>query len=138
MSEKNAKILFVCIENSSRSQMAEGFARARGINATSAGTNPSISVNPLAIEVMKEKGIDISGARPKAITEQMVQEADLVVLTDSSLESSMPKNIRKKFGKKLVEWSISDPQGQPIEVVRFIRDGIDRDLNSLLVDKKFT
>lgn len=117
--------------------MAEGFARARGIDAMSAGSVPSSHINPLAIEVMKEKGIDISAARPKAITEQMVKQADIVVLTDSSLEKSIPKNIRKKFGKKLVVWSISDPQGQPIEVVRFVRDGIERELNSLLLGKKF-
>jgi arsenate reductase (thioredoxin) len=91
------KILFVCIENSSRSQMAEGFAKARGVAASSAGSMPSSHINPFAIEVMKEKGIDISGAKPKGITEQMVNDADVVVLTDSSLEGSIPKNIRKKF-----------------------------------------
>jgi arsenate reductase (thioredoxin) len=93
-------------------------------------------VNPIAIEVMKEKGIDISSAKPKVITEQMVDDADVVVLTDSTLEKSIPKNIRKKFGKKLVVWSVSDPSGQPIEVVRFIRNSIERDLNSLLSEKK--
>jgi len=130
-----SKILFICIENSSRSQMAEGLARARGVNASSAGTFPASHVNPLALDVMKEKGIDISGARPKPITEQMVQEAEVVVLTDSSLEESLPKNIRKKIGKKLVVWSISDPQGQPIEVVRLIRDQIERSFDSLMEAK---
>lgn len=96
------KILFVCIENSSRSQMAEGFARAKGINASSVGTIPSNHINPLAIDVMKERGIDTSEARTKAITEQMVQEADVVVLTDSSLENLISKNIQEKIGKKLV------------------------------------
>lgn len=138
MSENTAsgkKILFICVENSSRSQMAEGFARSKGIIASSAGTFPASAINQFAIEVMTEKGIDISGAKPKAITEQMVQDADVVVLTDSSLEKSIPKNIRKKFGKKLVVWSISDPRGQPIEVVRFVRNSIERDLNSLLLQK---
>ena len=65
--------------------MAEGFARARGLRASSAGTVPSTHINPLAVEVMKEKGIDISEARPKAITEQMMNDADVVILTGSSL-----------------------------------------------------
>ena len=130
MSKEN-NILFICFENSSRSQMAEGFARARGMNATSAGTFPASQISSLVVQAMKEKGIDISSAKPKAITEQMVQEANVVVLTDASLEELLPKNIRKKIGKKLVAWSISDPQGQPIEVVRFVRDGIERSLNSM-------
>ena len=130
MSKEN-NILFISIENSSRSQMAEGFARARGMNATSAGTFPASQISSLVVQAMKEKGIDISSAKPKAITEQMVQEANVVVLTDASLEELLPKNIRKKIGKKLVAWSISDPQGQPIEVVRFVRDGIERSLNSM-------
>ncbi|MDG6996392.1 MAG: hypothetical protein JRN52_10765 [Nitrososphaerota archaeon] len=112
--------------------MAEGFARAKGINAASAGTFPAKQVNPLVVKAMKEKGIDISSARPKSVTEEMVEKAGTVVLTDASLEELLPKNIRKKIGKKLVIWSISDPQGQPIEVVRFVRDNIERSLNSLL------
>ncbi len=129
---KESTILFICVENSSRSQMAEGFAKAKGINATSAGTFPASQISPLVVQAMKEKEIDISSAKPKPITEQMVEEAKVVVLTDASLEELLPKNIRKKIGKKLVTWSISDPQGQPIEVVRFIRDGIEKSLNSLL------
>jgi arsenate reductase (thioredoxin) len=132
LGEKTNKILFMCIENSSRSQMAEGFAKARGLQASSAGTFPSTEVNPLVVQAMKEKGIDISSARPKAITEQMVEEASIVVLTDSLLEDSLPKNIRKKIGKKLVIWSIADPKGQPISVVRFIRDSIEKDIDSQL------
>lgn len=136
MANKTNKILFVCIENSSRSQMAEGFAKARGLEACSAGTFPATEVNPLVVQAMMEKGIDISNAKPKAITEQMVEEAMVVVLTDSSLEYSLPKNIRKKIGKKLVIWSIADPKTQPISVVRFIRDGIEKDVDSLLKTHK--
>lgn len=132
MKDKTSKILFVCIENSSRSQMAEGFAKARGLDASSAGTFPATEVNPLVVQAMREKGIDISDEKTKAITEQMAEDAKVVVLTDSSLESSIPKNIRKKIGKKLVIWSIADPKGQPISVVRFIRDGIEKDVDSLL------
>ena len=96
---------------------------------------PATSVNPLVVEVMKEKGIDISGAKPKKITDEVVEQSQIVVLTDSSLESLLPKNIRKKIAKKLVFWSISDTQGQSIEAVRFIKDSIERSLNSLLQSK---
>jgi len=87
--------------------MAEGFPGARGINSSSTGSMsvPSGPMNRLAVEVMSEKGIDVSGAKPKAITEQMVNDADVVGLTGSTLENSIRKNIRKKFRKKLVVWS---------------------------------
>lgn len=112
--------------------MAEGFAKARGLDASSAGTFPASQVNPIVVQAMMEKGIDISNAKPKAITEQMAEEAKVVVLTDSSLEYSLSKNIRKKIGKKLVIWSIADPKGQPISVVRFIRDSVEKNVDSLL------
>jgi len=129
-SAKN-EILFVCIENSSRSQMAEGFAKARGLAASSAGTFPTSYVNPLVIQAMNEDGIDISGNKPKLLTEELAEKAKLVVLTDSTLEDALPKNIRKKIGKKLQVWSISDPKLEPIEGVRFIRDQIKREVDQL-------
>jgi arsenate reductase (thioredoxin) len=132
LEQKSKNILFVCIENSSRSQMAQGFAKARGLEASIAGTFPATQVDPLVVQAMIEKGIDISNAKPKSITEQMAEEAGIVVLTDSYLESSLPKNIRKRIGKKLVIWSIADPKAQPISVVRFIRDSIEKDVDSLL------
>jgi arsenate reductase (thioredoxin) len=78
-------VLFVCIENSSRSQMAEGFAKRLGMKAASAGTIPSTQVNPLVVQAMKEVGIDITLNKPREITPQMVEQARLVVLTDASL-----------------------------------------------------
>jgi hypothetical protein len=80
--ENTKKILFVCIENAGRSQMAEAFARYYGkgkILATSAGNRPADKVNPLVVEAMKEKGIDISMNKPKLITFEMAQDADLIV-----------------------------------------------------------
>ena len=112
--------------------MAEGFAKALGLNASSAGTFPASHVNPLVIQAMMEEGIDILGNKPKLVTEEMVEKAGLVVLTDATLEESLPKNIRKRIGRKLVVWSITDPQGQPIEGVRFIRDKIRREVNELV------
>jgi protein-tyrosine-phosphatase len=118
-------ILFVCIENSSRSQIAEGFAKKLGLEATSAGTVPSTHVNPLVIDAMREVGVEISGNAPKELTEKMIEDANLVVLTDASLERSLPGNLRRKMRKKVVEWNLSDPQGKSIDEIRYIRDEIE-------------
>ena len=111
--------------------MAEGFARTLGLSASSAGTFPASYVNPLVIQAMMEEGIDISSSKPKLLTEEMVENAGLVVLTDATLEEALRKNIRKRIGKKLLVWSISDPKSEPIEGVRFIRDQIRREVNGL-------
>jgi len=124
-------VLFVCIENSSRSQMAEGFAKRLGMKAASAGTVPSTHVNPLVVQAMKEVGIDITLNKPREITPEMVGQAKLVVLTDASLRQSIDKNLAKKMKKKLVEWNLPDPQGKSIEEIRFIRDQIERMVSTL-------
>jgi arsenate reductase (thioredoxin) len=131
MTEGKDSILFVCIENSSRSQMAEGFAKKLGLNASSAGTFPSTEVNSLVVQAMMEKGVDISQGRPKALTNEMVDQATTVVLTDASLENSIPPKLRSKMKKKLVIWSVADPQGLPIEAIRMIRDQIERNVGEL-------
>lgn len=128
---QNKLVLFVCIENSSRSQIAEGFAKQMGVNAASAGTFPSTYVNPLVIQAMHEKGIDLSNNTPKLLTAEMVENADVVVLTDSSIEKSFPKSISKKMKNKIVRWSIPDLQREPIEGVRLIRDDIERQVREL-------
>jgi len=125
------RVLFVCIENSSRSQMAEGFANKLGLRAISAGTVPSTHVNPLVVQVMQEKGVDITLNKTKEITPEMVDCARLVVLIDASLKQSLDKNLAKKVKKKLVEWNLPDPQGKSIEEIRFIRDQIERMVRSL-------
>lgn len=117
--------LFVCIENSSRSQMAEGFAKNIGLNAESAGTFPSTHVNPLVVEAMLEKGIDISNNTTKTLTRESIDRADVVILTDESIENSFPKDLKARMRKKLVRWSVEDPQGKPIEVIRLVRDEIE-------------
>lgn len=124
-------ILFVCIENSSRSVMAEAFAKQVGLEASSAGTVPATHVNPLVVEVMKEVGIDVSRGTPKKLTESMIEGAGTVVLTDASLEKSMPRNLWRKMRKKVLEWSIPDPQGRLIEEVRFVRDEIKAEVRKL-------
>jgi protein-tyrosine-phosphatase len=120
------EILFVCVENAGRSQMAEAFAKQRGISATSAGTVPATTVNPVIVEVMKERGIDLSSSHPKMLTMEMVNEADLVVTMGCSVEEICPAPIIAKMQKKLVDWNLEDPKGKPIEKVRQIRDEIER------------
>jgi len=124
-------VLFVCIENSSRSQTAEGFARRIGLGALSAGTFPPTHVNPLVIEAMGEVGVDISKGETKEVTEKMIDNASLVVLTDASLETALQGNLRKRMRKKMVMWSVPDPQGRPIEEIRLVRDDIERRVKDL-------
>jgi protein-tyrosine-phosphatase len=125
------KILFVCVENAGRSQMAEAFAKKLGLSATSAGTLPATRINPLVVKVMKEKGIDLSTNRPKVLTMQMVNEADLIVTMGCSVEEVCPAPIVAKMQKKLVDWNLNDPKGRPIEMVRQIRDEIEREVAEL-------
>lgn len=131
MAVKDMKILFVCVENAGRSQIAEVFAQRRGIIATSAKTLPANTVNSAVVEVMKEKGIDLSTTRPKMLTMQMVNEADLVVTMGCSVEQVCPAPLLAKMQKKLVDWNLEDPKGKPIEKVRQIRDEIEREVGKL-------
>ncbi len=135
MSEKQEglgkRLLFVCIENSSRSVIAEAFAKRLGFKASSAGTFPSTRVNSLVVEAMKEVGIDVSQSRPKELTPKMIEEADLVILTDASLEKAIPGDLRKKMRKKSVQWNIPDPQGKEIYEIRFVRDQIESTVGKL-------
>lgn len=125
------KILFVCVENAGRSQMAEAFANYYGKNklvASSAGNMPSDRINPAVVETMKEKGIDISTNRPKLITLQMTQDADLIVTMGCDDQGTCPG----PFFKPTVDWKIEDPKGKPIEKVREIRDEIEKKVRKLL------
>jgi protein-tyrosine-phosphatase len=125
------KILFVCVENAGRSQMAEAFAKVYGegrIEAMSAGTMPAHEVNPIVVQVMKEKGIDLSANKPKLIANQMVQEADMIIVMGCSAEGFCPAPLLNK----VVDWGIEDPKGKSIEKVREIRDEIERKAKGLL------
>ena len=125
------KILFVCVENAGRSQMAEAFAKQRGISATSAGTVPATTVNPVVVEVMKERGIDLSSSHPKMLTIEMVNEADLVVTMGCSVEEVCPAPLIARMQKKLVEWNIEDPKGKSIDKVRQIGEEIEQKVAEL-------
>ena len=106
--------------------MAEAFARKMGLAATSAGTVPSSKINPIVVEAMKEKGLDIGSNHPKMLTTEMINDASLVVTMGCSIEEACPRPMLAQMQKKLVDWSLEDPKGKPIEKVRAIRDDIER------------
>jgi arsenate reductase len=116
------RILFVCVHNSGRSQMAEAFlnrvakGRARGF---SAGTQPTNKVNPVVVEAMREVGVDISGRKPKKLTFEMLQSADCVITMGCNAAEACPAS-----RVPTEDWELDDPEGKPIEKVRQIRDEI--------------
>ncbi len=119
MHQETKKILFVCVENAGRSQMAQGFAEAFGkerAEVYSAGSRPATEINPMAIEVMKERGIDLSGRRPKGLNDLPPIEMDYLVTM--GCEETCPA----VPAKKIIEWEIPGPKGKPIDEVRRIRD----------------
>ncbi len=120
------EILFVCVENAGRSQMAQAFAEKLGLKATSAGTVPSGKINPVVVEAMKDKGIDISNKSPKMLTPEMINRASLVVTMGCSVEEACPKPMLAAMQKKLVDWHLDDPKGKPMSEVRTIRDEIEK------------
>ena len=124
MTEKT--ILFVCIENAGRSQMAEGFFNQKyapeGYRAISAGTRPAPQINPLAVQVMEEVGIDISSQKSKLITEDMIRSSSKSVNMGCMERAECPVF----FINNVVDWGIEDPKGKPVEKVREIRDEIER------------
>jgi protein-tyrosine-phosphatase len=117
------KILFICVENAGRSQMAEAFFRKympKGFEAISAGTKPSTHVNPTVLQAMKEIGIDIENQIPKHISQQIIDESEKAINMGCMDKESCPA----LFVKDVVDWQIPDPKGKSIEEVREIRDQI--------------
>jgi arsenate reductase len=125
-------ILFVCVENAGRSQMAEGFFNQKyapkGYRAISAGTRPSSQINPLAVQAMKEVGINISSnQKSKIITEDMIRSSEKSVNMGCIDKAECPM----LFINNIVDWGIEDPKGKPIEKVREIRDEIERQVKQI-------
>ncbi len=123
------KVLFVCIHNSGRSQMAEAFAKRLGdgvIVAQSAGTLPADSLNPTVLQAMDEIGYDMSAHYPKIMTDEMADSADLVITMGCgvSLEDAAEGAVCPVILVPSEDWALDDPKGQPIEEVRAIRDEI--------------
>jgi len=132
MKEKK-KILFVCVENARRSQMAQGFAEVFGgerAEVFSAGSRPSSSIDPLVIQVMKEKGIDLSSKRPKSLNELPPMEMDYLITM--GCEETCPAVL----AKKIIEWEILDPKGKSLDAFRNTRDMIEEKVRTLLKESE--
>ncbi len=121
----------MCVENAGRSQMAEAFARRRGFQAESAGTVPAESVNQAVVEAMGEKAFVFSLKKPKQLTTEMIDRADLVVTMGCSVEKVCPRPMLDKMQKKLIDWNLEDPKGKSLSEVRKIRNEIERRVEEL-------
>jgi len=122
MSERPA-VLFVCIHNAGRSQMAAGFLqRLAGdrVEVLSAGSEPAEQVNPVAVAAMREKGIDLARERPKLLTDAAVRQAEVVITMGCGDACPFYP------GKRYEDWELEDPAGKDLETVRRIRDEIER------------
>lgn len=133
--EPAKSILFVCVENAGRSQMAEGFFNKyapKEYVAISAGTKPVSQLNPIAVEVMREAGIDISNQKSKELTEDMIRNSSNIVNMGCMEKESCPTLFLQNF----LDWNIEDPKNKPIEKVREIRDEINQRVKELVASIK--
>lgn len=124
-------VLFVCVHNAGRSQMAAGWLKnlaGEQVEIWSAGSEPADQINPLAIEVMREVGIDISGEAPKILTTDSVSRADVVITMGCG--DTCPYFP----GKRYEDWELTDPAGQSIDIVRTVRDDIKDRITALMHD----
>ena len=136
MTDKKATVLFVCVHNAGRSQMAAGYVQHLAgdrVQVLSAGTEPKDQVNPSAIAAMAEEGIDIAHSTPKVLTTESVQDSDYVI--------TMGCGDACPFfpGKTYLDWPLSDPAGKGVDEVRPIRDEIRAKVEALIaeIDAKF-
>lgn len=131
MTDSKPSVLFVCVHNAGRSQMAAGFLRdiaGDRIEVRSAGSMPADQINPVAVAAMTEVGIDITGEQPKVLTTEAVQASDVVI--------TMGCGDACPFfpGKRYEDWKLDDPAGQGIDAVRPIRDDIRARIQQLVAE----
>ena len=131
MTDHKPSVLFVCVHNAGRSQMAAGYLRhyaGSRIEVRSAGSVPTEHINPIVVEAMSEDGIDISAEQPKVLTDEAVQDSDAVI--------TMGCGDACPFfpGKRYEDWELDDPAGQGIEAGRLIRDDIKTRIEALVAD----
>ena len=122
-------VLFVCVHNAGRSQMAAGFLTALSsgvVEVRSAGSIPADRINPVAVEAMAEVGIDIAGEQPKILTEDAVKESDVVITMGCGDKCPYFP------GKRYEDWVLDDPAGQDVDAVRPIRDEIRSRVETLI------
>ena len=128
---ESQNILFVCVENAGRSQMAEAFFRKyapENFNVISAGTTPSSQLNPIVVKVMQEIGIDMTSQEPKLLSEQMISSSFRTVNMGCMDKESCPS----LFVKDVLDWNIVDPKEKPLDEVRKIRDQIKDEVLNLI------
>jgi len=129
MASSTPSVLFVCVHNAGRSQMAAGFLRhlaGERIEVRSAGSMPAEQINPVAVEAMREVGIDIAAEQPKVLATETVQTSDVIVTMGCG--DACPYFP----GKRYEDWKLDDPAGQGIDAVRPIRDEIKRRVEELI------
>lgn len=129
MTSSKPKVLFLCVHNAGRSQMALGFMRALSagkVDVFSGGSEPADSVNPAAVEVMAERGIDIGDEVPTRFADEMVKSADVVITMGCG--DTCPYYP----GTRYIDWEVEDPAGHPVDAVRPIRDDIEERVRGLL------
>ena len=129
--DDSKNILFVCVENAGRSQMAEAFFKKfakNRFNVISAGTSPSSNLNPIVVSVMEEIGIDLKNQNPQLLSSSMIENSNKTVNMGCMDKESCPS----LFVKEVENWNIDDPKGKSIEDVRKIRDQIEKDVLNLL------
>ena len=124
-------VLFVCVHNAGRSQMAAGYLSALGgdrVEVRSAGSEPKDEINPVAVAAMAEEGIDIAGNTPKVLTVDAVKESDVVITMGCGDACPVFP------GKRYLDWALADPAGQDVAAVRPIRDEIETRVRGLLAE----
>ena len=129
VSGERPEVLFVCVHNAGRSQIAAGLLREKAgdrVEVLSAGSEPADQLNPAVVEAMKESGIDISRETPKRLEDGMVREADVVITMGCGDACPVYP------GKHYEDWELEDPSGKDLATVRRIRDEIERRVDSLL------
>lgn len=125
------EVLFICVHNAGRSQMAAGLLnhRAQGrVHVRSAGSSPTHEINPIVVEAMTEMGIDLGGEFPKPLTDDVVAAADVVVSMGCGDACAVYP------GKRYLDWQLTDPDGKSLDEVRIIRDDLDARVSELLTD----
>jgi len=126
------QVMFVCVHNAGRSQMAEAFFNAlapEGMHAISAGTQPAEHVNPTVISAMAEAGIPMTGHQPKLAAPELVAASDRIITMGCGVQESCPLYLGMKIDE---DWGLDDPAGQGIETVRPIRDAVRAHVENLI------
>ncbi|HEX7256580.1 MAG TPA: arsenate reductase ArsC [Nitrososphaeraceae archaeon] len=135
--QDNKTVLFVCVENAGRSQIAEGFFNKyapKGFKVQSAGTKPVSRINPIVVEAMREVGIDITAQKSKELRDEMIRNSNHIVNMGCMDKSFCPT----LFLPKVIEWNLPDPKEKPIEEIREIRDEIEKRVKELVAEITIT